>query len=94
MLNLLPCDDEQQWCEIIKEYIHIFCEKSKISYHLECFGQDNLQEVKDYIKEKHSVDIAFIDIDLYGENRGDGIELAKKKKNKEVQKELCHYFYY
>lgn len=82
MLNLLLCDDEQQWCEIIKEYIHIFCEKSKISYHLECFGQDNLEQVKGYIQDERSIDIAFFDIDLYGEDHGDGIELAKKLKDR------------
>ena len=80
MLNLLLCDDEKQWCEIIKEFIHIFCENSKIAYHLECFEQNNLEQVKRYIRDNHFIDIAFIDIDLHGEDRGDGIELAKKLK--------------
>ena len=86
MLNLLLCDDEQQWCEIVSEYIQTFCTKSKISYQLACFGQENLAQVKRYIQEAHPVDIAFIDIDLYGENHGDGIELAKNLKK---QKKDC-----
>lgn len=79
-MNILICDDEENYVNNIKEYVSIFMKQHGFDESIDTFssGEDAIESSK-----SNSYDIAFLDVEI-GNVKGTEIAALLKEKNKHV----------
>lgn len=81
-INVLICDDDQYYCDIIRRYVLKYCDERNITCFYDCFdkGEIALNSHKKYT-------IAFLDIEI---GNVSGLKIAEKLK--EINKNIIIFF--